>query len=70
MVATHYYNPDDERTLQGVGADAGKIDKLYKKSAEGEKEENNKEDAEAESGDKKSFHKRFMEMQEDEIRIE
>ena len=35
-VAVHYVNPDDERSLQGVGPDSAKIDELYTKKAEGE----------------------------------
>jgi hypothetical protein len=50
-----------------VGADTNKIDELYNKQAEGENEEN-KEQAEGE--DKKSFHKKFVEMSEDDIKIE
>jgi len=69
-VATHYYNPDDERSLQGVGADTSKIDDLYTKKAEGEIEEAAKEDAEAEGNEKKNFHKKFMEMDEADIKAE
>jgi len=35
-VVQHYHNPDDERSLQGVGEDTTKIDNLYKEKAEGE----------------------------------
>jgi len=37
-VATHYYNPDDERSIQGVGADETKINDLYSKKAADESE--------------------------------
>ena len=37
-VATHYYNPDDERSIQGVGADENKINDLYSKKAADESE--------------------------------
>ena len=29
VIVTHYYNPDDERSLQGVGADENKLKELY-----------------------------------------
>ena len=43
MVVTHYYNPDDERSIQGVGADENKAKELYNKKAEGEHADQNKE---------------------------
>jgi len=43
---------------------------LYNKKAEGENEDANKEDAEAEGNDKKSFHKKFIEMDEADIKVE
>jgi len=43
---------------------------LYNKKAEGEDEDANKEDAEAEGNDKKSFHKKFIEMDEADIKVE
>lgn len=30
MVATHYYNPDDDRSIQGV-SDPNKLNELYEK---------------------------------------
>ena len=43
IVATHYYNPNDERTLKGIGQDEEKINQLYQMKVSGEEEMNNKE---------------------------
>ena len=69
-VATHYYNPDDERSLQGVGADQGKIEELYTRKAEGEQGEPEKE-VQVGAGDvKKNAFIEFHFMDEADIKVE
>lgn len=74
VVATHYYNPDDERSLQGVGPDQSKIESLYTKQVDGEREEeeNKENDINADNADqnKESEKKKFSEIEESEIAIE
>lgn len=71
MVATHYYNPDDERTLQGVGADESKIKQLYHAEADGEQDDANKENDNATNNDQKlEDKKKFSEIEEAEIEVE
>ena len=64
VVATHYYNPDDERSITGVGQNKEAIDKLYSEKPQ--------EGAEVpqEPLDKKDLIKKFLEMDESEIKIE
>ena len=60
-VATHYYNPDDERTLKGLGgADKDKLNEIYAK-AEEDKENNPNEG---------NQEKRLADLDESEIKIE
>jgi hypothetical protein len=68
VVATHYYNPDDDRTIQqlGGGEDAAKA--LLKKAEEEQAAE--VKQGEEEGEDKKSFHQKFMEMDEKDIQID
>lgn len=63
-VATHYYNPDDEREIQGAGTDKRDI---YNEKQDGEEV---KGEEGTEGGDKKSFLKQFQEMEESEIALE
>ena len=61
-VATHYYNPDDEREIQGTD----KRD-IYNEKQDGEE---NKGEDQTDGGEKKSFLKQFQEMEESEIALE
>ena len=86
VVATHYYNPEDERLLKGVGADENKIKELYTVQADGEQAETdqNKENDQdyinsatgngsqpaTSSNAQADEKKKFSEMKDEEIEIE
>lgn len=71
-VARHYYNPDDERSLQGVGADENKINDLYSKKAADESEQDKQKEAVSgqEDQDKKNAYVNFHFMDDADIKIE
>ena len=63
VIARHYYNPDDERSIQGLGTEAINPDDLAKK-AEAEQA------AEVEGDKEINFQIHFHDAHENEIQIE
>lgn len=83
VVVTHYYNPDDERLINGVGADENKMKELYTVQVDGEQAEadhNKENDQDYLNGpmapgnqnqtSQADDKKKFSEMKEEDIEIE
>ena len=68
VVSTHYYNPDNDRTIQQLGGGEDTAKALLKKAEEEQAAE--VKEGEGLGDDKKSFHQKFTEMDEKDIEID